>query len=172
MGELTLRKKGPDGVGYVVEFAMFEAFPGISRGYRQLTAASVAARFFERNLLHLESFETAWELLGQALRAFATKPQPLATLFKLVFRFAREEGYAVTRGWLHGLPDADRREVESLLSRPLDELDIGDERIQHWLERLSGYLERETALYAPDWHLLARPAQGDVRGDGPPSRSA
>lgn len=169
VGELTLRKKGPDSIGYVGEFALLEEFPGISRAYRYLAAASVTARFFQRNLLHLESFETAWDLLTMALRAFSTRPHPEATLFKLLYRFAREEGYPVTRGWLHGLSVANQVEVETLLSQPLDQLAIGEERILYWVERLSSYFERETAIYAPDWHLLARPAQEGP--GGPPSKS-
>ncbi len=168
IGDVTLRKKSPEAIGFVVEFSLSEDFSGIARSYQQLTAASVTTRFFQRNLLHLESYETAWELLVHALRAYAARPLPSATLFKLVYRFARDEGYPVTRGWLHALSTASRVEIETLLRAPLDELVLPEARVLHWLERLSHYLERETAIYPPDWSLLSGgmgPRSGPCRAE-------
>lgn len=149
IGELTIRKSGPDGIGFFSEFTLQESFKGIGLSYRHLVVASSLTRFFEQNLQHMESFEQAWLALHQALLALSTKPAPEATLFKTVFLFARQEGYPVSRGWLNGLSTTNRIEVEAILREPLEALHLPKERVTYWLDRLSIYLESDTAIYPP-----------------------
>jgi hypothetical protein len=154
VGELSLRKKTTESIGYVEEFSLIEAFPGVARSYERLISASILARFFESNCLHLEEYLPAWKILLQSLRALDQRPHPQAVVFKAVFCFLRDEGYPVTQSWLQQLSTSSRAVVSKILHEPLDALELTPATTLHWLERLSAFIERDTAVYPPEWERL------------------
>lgn len=104
---------------FVKESRLLTRPAGIGRSYEALAAASTFATLLARNPVHEESRTAVAALLRIALAAFAEGRRPDAVLFKSVYCFARDEGYAVKQEWLPTLPPDLRAAAEHLLRTPL-----------------------------------------------------
>jgi recombinational DNA repair protein (RecF pathway) len=120
-GDVCLQQKDAAKPAFLREFNPNRRFPTIARHYKTFRAASSLARFYERNLIHMEHFEDAWALLSKALLSFAMKHEPETTLFKTLFIFARMEGYPVQAQWLEGQKPTTRKELTAALQMPVGE---------------------------------------------------
>ena len=148
-GELTLEKKG-DKPAFLKEFSPGTHYKGIARDYSALKTASRLARFYELNLLHLEHFEAAWDLLHTALQSLSEKRQSATVLLKALYVFARSEGYPVKEQWLEKLPREERILVEGLIRQPVDSQHMDTSITTEWIRRLEIFLLQETDLRIPE----------------------
>lgn len=152
IGDFVLEQKDPAKPAFLKDYQPALRFPETARDYRRLKAASQLARFFERNLLHMESFESAWRLLRRTLQAIASQPLPDAALLKALFLMARDEGYPVVSNWLQHKPEAERNAIAVVLRNPLAELagSVDPELPQAWVTDLYRFLEYHTDLLPPE----------------------
>ena len=145
-GEVVLEQKDSSRPAFLKDFSLRVDSKEIGRSYRVLKAASSLARFFENNLLHLEHFPEAWNLLQVALDALSTKDRPDVTLFKTFFAFGRSEGYPVIAHWLRQKPRSDQAAITHLLQTPVENVDLPEPEVSAWLRDLNGFFTRETDL--------------------------
>lgn len=146
VGQLILEQKAAGKPAFLKDYTVSIAHEGIGRSYRHLQAASKLARFFEKNLLHMEHYPEAWDLLGHALAALSEKPNPEAVLLKTCFLFARSEGYPVLAHWLGGKTEKERQSISATLKTPLEELTVNSNEINCWIDDLNRFFKRETDL--------------------------
>lgn len=99
--------------------------PEIARHYRALVEASAWARFLALNAPHMPPDAAMVALTIRALDAFGTGQAPVVVHLKALFRFAREQGYAVQEGWLGSRPAAEQQAVTQILMTPLAKLPDG-----------------------------------------------
>ena len=149
-GEVVLQQRGESKPTYLSEFQSRERFPGIARNYATLRAASQFSRFIERNLLHMETFGDAWELMMTALASFSSKPCPEGTLLKAMYVFARSEGYPVSAQWLRQLPETSRQKIQVVLQNPVDQCSEEASQLKEWCLDLGIYFQKSTDLLPPD----------------------
>jgi len=147
--DFTLEQKDPSRPVFLRECAPLRRFPGIGRGYPFLQAAAAVARLYERNLVHMEHFGAAWDLLQKALAAVSEKPRPDLTLLKTTFLLARAEGYPVGERWLAERPAAERAALLRALHEPLATAAAGPAEVEAWTRDLFRFLARETDLLPP-----------------------
>jgi recombinational DNA repair protein (RecF pathway) len=152
MGTVTLEQKDPSKPAWLREFASTSRLDDIGRHYRSLKAASQLARFFERNLLHMEKFGPAWQLLEKSLAAMAGKSLPEAGLLKALFLMAREEGYPVVGNWLDLKSDPERTAITGILRSPIGSLEgkVEPDLLWNWIHDLYRFFEQHTDLLAPE----------------------
>ena len=150
-GDFVIEQKDPARPAFLKDYQPALRFPEIARDYQRLKAASQLARFFERNLLHMESFASAWQLLRRTLEAIAVQPLPDAALLKALFLMARDEGYPVVSNWLHHKPEAERNAIASVLRNPLADLagSVDPKLPETWVADLYRFLEYHTDLLPP-----------------------
>lgn len=146
VGEVTLRRKGPEQPAWLQEFSPEAGFPGLGGDYRRLQAASRLAAFFSANLPHMEEFASAWDLLHSALGAMETAAVPEVVPLKTVFLFARAEGYPMHQSWLEGQPVSRRKALAEALRRPVAECSADARDLLQWQEDLFRFLAAETPL--------------------------
>jgi hypothetical protein len=149
-GEILYQRKDADGPAFLREFSTAWEYRQIGAAYGRLQAAARLARFYERNLVHMETFGEAWRLLHAALAALAGKPHPEATLFKTWFLFARNEGYPVVAHWLRHKPPAEQAEITAVLRRPVEEAGADSHGLSRWNRDILDFFTRETDLLPPD----------------------
>lgn len=149
-GHFVLRRKTSDRPAFLQEFILDRDFRGIGQNYPCLMAASSLAAFYEKNLLHLEHYAAAWDLLLKALASLCVQPAfPESTLLKTYFSFARAEGYPVIAQWLNQKPKGERQAIASVLKTPTGEQRLPATELLRWIEDLLQYLARETDLLPP-----------------------
>jgi len=151
-GEATIEQKNSAKPAFLKEFTPQRHFPQIARHYRTLQAASSLARFYEKNLFHMEHFGAAWDLLQTALDSFASKHEPEATLLKALFVFARLEGYPVQAQWLELKKSGDRNTISALLRNPVGEAPFDQGQARGWTRDLFRFFQQETDLLPPDYN--------------------
>jgi recombinational DNA repair protein (RecF pathway) len=149
-GDCVIEQKDDSRPAFLKEFALRLEFKEIGRAYRALQAASSLARFYEQNLLHMEHYPDAWELLHKALRTLARKPRPEVTLFKTSFIFARSEGYPVVAHWLRQKPPAQQEAIGRVLQEPVDQAAADEAEVKSWIRDLNEFFARETDLLPVD----------------------
>ncbi|NDV63258.1 hypothetical protein G0Q06_12400 [Puniceicoccales bacterium CK1056] len=145
-GQLIVEQKEEGKPAFLKEYSGSVAHKGIGRSYAHLQAASSLARFFEKNLLHMEHFPEAWDLLQDSLAALSEKPNPEALLLKTCFLFARSEGYPVAAHWLEGKNEGERHSIAAILKSPLDQIDTNPKEVNSWVNDLGRFFKRETDL--------------------------
>jgi recombinational DNA repair protein (RecF pathway) len=148
-GTLYASRRRPSGPAFFQDFERLQGFESIGRSYGALSWASFLGRFYELNLVHMESFSEAWAILHQALRALATKPLPEATVLKACYLLARTEGYPVRSQWLESRPEADRLALTGILRRPAEAIDTSPAEVKRWLQELAAFLRESTDLVVP-----------------------
>lgn len=149
-GEVYLQQKDTAKPAFLMEYTPLSRFPGIARQYTAFTAAAQLTRFYEKNLIHMEHFNGAWDLLQKALESFAAHPQPQVTLFKALYLFAKLEGYPVNAQWLQRKQPALRKALQGVLQQPVNEVSMDPKPLQESLSDLFNYFQRETDLLPPD----------------------
>jgi recombinational DNA repair protein (RecF pathway) len=149
-GDLLYEQKDPARPAFLREFTAEAEYAAIGSHYKRLQAASRITRFYERNLLHMETYAAAWTLLQAALAALAAKPAPEVVLLKTLFQFARHEGYPVHAHWLAPKAAAERAAISTVLRQPLDGIDCPQQRVSDWTTDLLLFFGRETDLLPPD----------------------
>ncbi len=149
-GELNIEKKGENKPAFLKEFVPHSRYQGIARKYKALKAASRLARFYEKNLIHMEFFDAAWELLHTALDSFSSKEQSDTILLKSLYVFARSEGYPVRENWLENLSPQIKSEIASVIQSPVDSINIESAKITAWIRNLEIFFQHHTDLLVPD----------------------
>jgi hypothetical protein len=149
-GELNIEKKGDNKPAFLKEFVPNSRYQGIARKYKALQAASRLTRFYEKNLIHMEFFDAAWELLHTALDSFSSKEQSDTILLKSLYVFARSEGYPVKENWLEKLSLQNKCEISSIIHSPVDSIDIDPDKITAWIRNLEIFFQQHTDLLVPD----------------------
>ena len=149
-GIVSLQRKDAAKPSFLKEFEPLVRHTGIARSYACLKAAASLSQFFERNLLHMETFDRAWEVLAQSLDALSCKPRPEVVVFKALFLIARSEGYAVSSSWLNHLPTEIRPAVQQALKSPLEDIEDSPAMVEDWTRQLYRFFERDTDLLPPD----------------------
>lgn len=148
-GTVIVEQKDPSRPAFLKDFSPGALHTGIGQSYRHLKAASSLACFFERNLLHMEHYPEAWDLLHTSLAALAARPLPEATLLKACFLLARAEGYPVIAHWLAGKPQSEQQALSAILRNPLGKITATADELNAWMHNLSLFLKRETDLLPP-----------------------
>ncbi|MEY2879692.1 MAG: hypothetical protein RLZZ15_2072 [Verrucomicrobiota bacterium] len=136
---------------FVKEARLVTRHPTLGRSYETLLHASALAALIARNPVHEESRRSVAALVRAALVAFAEGAPPEIVFFKSLYRFARDEGYAVKQEWLPTLPRDLHEEACHLLHSPLSEL--AESRIENpkskiplLRRRLEDYLRGHTEI--------------------------
>ena len=145
-GEVYLQQKEPAKPAFLREYTPERRFPGIARQYKAFTAAAELARFYEKNLVHMEHFDQAWDLLQKALQSFATSNRPEVTLFKALYLFASMEGYPVRAQWLQQKSPSTRKDLLEVLQVPVSAVSVEANRIEEAVADLNSFFSRETDL--------------------------
>jgi len=151
-GDIVIQQKAPDRPGFLKEFHPAVVENSLGRSYKALQAASHLAAFYEKNLVHMEDFTEAWELLGNTFETMRVKPRPDITLLKALVLFARSEGYPVISQWLKEKPEADQQTLTRLLKSAVEETDLDESSVRSCLAILLRFFDRDTDLVSS--HLL------------------
>ena len=149
-GEVNIEKKGDNKPGFLKEFIPQSRYPGIAKKYRSLEAASRLTRFYEKNLVHMEFYDAAWELLHTALESFSQKEQSGVILLKSLFVFAKLEGYPVKDDWLERFPESTKCKLWQLIRSPVDSVDVDPSNVTNWITALEQYFIQHTDLLVPE----------------------
>lgn len=150
LGEFSLEQKEPTRPAFLREFSPIRRHTALSRRYSALAAASHLARFYERNLVHLEHYAPVWDLLGRALEGFAGPVDPELILFKALYVFARHEGYPVRADWLESRPRAMREQMAQALRSDPASVRMDPALLREWTADLCRYFQHYTDLLPPD----------------------
>ena len=134
---------------FVKEARLITRHAALGRGYETLRHASTLAALISRNPVHEDSRASAAALLRAALAAFAAGARPDLVFIKSLYRFARDEGYAVKQQWLPTLPPDLRADAEMLLRTPvagLEDSAFDLRRSALLTRRLEDYLRGHTEI--------------------------
>jgi recombinational DNA repair protein (RecF pathway) len=135
---------------FVKEARLIKRYGEIGRSYETLRLASALATLISRNSVDEDSRPAVAELLRETFAAFATSTRPDIVYLKSVYRFARDEGYPMKQQWFPTLPADDRREVVTLLNRPLREQTCPPATVARLQRRLDEYLRGHTEIILPN----------------------
>ncbi|WP_404423522.1 hypothetical protein [Nibricoccus sp. IMCC34717] len=134
---------------FVRDASVTERQEGIARSFEALRCASLFARCITANPVPAESRRQMFDLIGQALRSFASGIRPDITLFKSLFVFARDEGLPVRQQWLATLSRNDQERAQELLTKPVREQQLPPAEVSALLRKLCDYLVNESELRLP-----------------------
>jgi recombinational DNA repair protein (RecF pathway) len=146
---LLLESSNQGRTWFVKEARLVTRHADLGRGYETLRHASALAALIARNPVHEDSRTAVAALLRAALAAFAAGARPDLVFFKSLYRFARDEGYAVKQQWLPTLPRDLRTDADLLLRTPVAGLETSafDLRRTALLTRcLEDYLRGHTEI--------------------------
>ena len=105
---------------FVSEYAITRRFTGIGNGYQTLLYASRFTALILKNPLHNDAWLPLFERLEQGFESWASGAPPDIVYLKMLYLFAREEGFPVREDWWKGLPTSHRDAADLRLHRPLD----------------------------------------------------
>ena len=131
---------------FVREARLLQRHPSLGRSYDTLRLASALATFIARNPIPEESRQSVYQLLREALAAFATADRPDIVYFKSLYRLARDEGHPLKQHWFPTLPPADRTLVAHLLNQPLSAQTADPASVLRLQRRLDDYLRAHTEI--------------------------
>jgi hypothetical protein len=131
---------------FIKEPRLLTRHAGLGRDYETLRHASALATFVSRNPVPEESRGRIYQLLRDALAAFATSPRPDIVYFKSLYRLARDEGHPVKQQWFPTLPAADRPLVAEILNQPLAAQTADTATVTRLQKRLEDYLREHTEI--------------------------
>lgn len=143
---LRLESSNQGATWFVTEVRLITRHADIGRSYETLRHASALAALIARNPVHEESRPAVAGLLRQAFASFAAGARPDLIWFKSLYCFARDEGYPVKQQWFPTLPAADRKDVATLLNRPLAEQTATTAAVARLSRRLEEYLRGHTEI--------------------------
>ncbi|ATC63271.1 hypothetical protein CMV30_04490 [Nibricoccus aquaticus] len=131
---------------FIREPRLLTRHAGLGRDYETLRHASSLATFIARNPVPEESRGRIYQLLRDALAAFATSARPDIVYFKSLYRLARDEGHPVKQQWFPTLPTADRELVATLLNQPVAAQTTDTATVERLQKRLADYLREHTEI--------------------------
>lgn len=143
---LVLESSNQGRTWFVKEVRLLARHADIGRSYDALRLASRFTALIARNSVHEESRTAVADLLRAALAAFGSGVRPDIVYFKSMYRFARDEGYPLKQQWFPTLPATDRREVTTLLNRPLADQSAEPAAVVRLERRLEEYLRGHTEI--------------------------
>ena len=144
---LTVESSNQGQSWFIKEARLLVRHSEIGRSYEALRHASTFAAVVARNDVPEEGRSTVYTLLRNAFAAFSGPTRPDVVHFKSLYRFARDEGYAVRQQWLPTLPAELQEQANYLLRTPLGEIaaTAPDESTTALLQqRLEDYLRAYT----------------------------
>jgi recombinational DNA repair protein (RecF pathway) len=122
-------------------------FAGIGLSFAALSEASAFVTLLARNPTHEDSRAAAYALLGTALQAWSEGAHPEIVTLKVLYSFARAEGYPVKEDWAAGLRGSDSENARRFLNEPLAALAGSDpDSVARLLENLRRYLKGHTDI--------------------------
>jgi hypothetical protein len=131
---------------FIKEPRLLTRHAGLGRDYETLRHASSLTTFIARNPVPEESRPRIYQLLRDALLAFAHSPRPDIVYFKSLYRLARDEGHPVKQHWFPTLSSADRPVVAELLNQPLAAQTTDTATVTRLQKRLEDYLREHTEI--------------------------
>jgi hypothetical protein len=132
-----------DGPLFISEYRVLRRFPGIGASYARLAAASRFAKCLARNPPPPDSAPETFALGERAFAAFDARPRPDVTLFKSLWRLARDGGWPAREHWLAHLTLRERECAETILRQPLDAQTTSESYVARLLAHLEEWLVRE-----------------------------
>ncbi len=147
---LTLHSGNQGNTWFVHEAQIQVHRAGIARSYETLLRATAIASLVCRNPLAPESRPAVAHRLRQSLDALAAGHPPDLVYLKMLYAFARDEGYPVQQQWLAELAPAWRATAGQLLHTPLAQLaatPAAAAELGPLLRRLEDYLRGYTELF-------------------------
>lgn len=150
-GEAKIDHKPGEGAhyGFLVDFNPALKRSGIGRSYRTLQAAAWLSGLLLANPLHQENLEGAFRVAEKAFDALAAAQPPFAVMAKVLYLFARDEGYPVMEDWARQLEPGQRESVRRLLNTPLGDIELDASQQQAIFDSLATYVERHTHIHLP-----------------------
>lgn len=142
---LTL-EEGNAGIWFVKEARLLTRHTGIGARYSRLQHASAFTSLIARNSVPLETRLEVNQLITTALAAFASADRPEIVGFKSFYCFARDEGYPLKQQWFPTLPADDRKNVITLLNRPLSDQTLDRDEVARLQSRMEDYLKGHTDI--------------------------
>ena len=131
---------------FIKEARILTRQTALGKNYETLQRAAALTQLVGRNPVAEESRAAIYDLLRDALRAFAESTRPDIVYLKSLYRFCRDEGYPLKQAWVPSLPSADRGDLTELLNRPVN-AQSADLKIVARLQRsLEDYLRGETEI--------------------------
>ena len=143
---LLLESSNQGRTWFLKEAQLIHRHAEIGRSYEALRQASALATLVSRNTVEEDSRAAVADLLRSAFIAFGSAARPDIVYFKSVYRFARDEGYPMKQEWFPTLPADDRREVTTLLNRPVAEQSATPATVTRLQRRLDEYLRGNTEI--------------------------
>jgi hypothetical protein len=104
---------------FITDYCVVRRHTGIASDHERLDAACRLARVLTANPLPDDSAPALFSLALTAAGAFNARPRPDVTLFKSLWKIARDEGLPVFQQWLPALPAGDQLLVANALRFPL-----------------------------------------------------
>jgi hypothetical protein len=144
---LLLESSNQGRTWFVKEARVLRRHAGIGRSYDALQRASALAALVARNPVGEDSRPAIADMLRGAFAAFETDARPDIVYFKCLYRFARDEGYPLKQEWFPTLTAEDRREVATLLNRPLAVQSTPPPAVARLQRRLEDYLRGHTDIF-------------------------
>ena len=139
-----IERRSSDGPGFVGEIRISDRASFLGNDYPTLKAAATFARLLSLNLIHMESFVAAYELLERAISGWRNASHPEAVLFKAIYLLTRIEGYPVKEAWWNALNGEDRESARLILNRPIESQQTDHTTVSLLNERLLAWVARET----------------------------
>ncbi len=142
-------RRGGDLV-FIDDFQFEKRRSGIARDWDRMRTAARLGMVFFRNGNHLEDPAEAFAICQRALDWLNEPCSSGAVYLKALYRFAREEGFAVKQGWWSDLNPPDRDRAKAILQSPIPAVDPAicqgpsmDELVgslERWLSSEAGFV--------------------------------
>lgn len=142
----TANAADSNNVCFLSESRLIQRYESIAQSYDALQCACDWASIIRQNLTHLEEFTTTYQLCQKAFHGFSSGQNPHSCLFKSLYLFSREEGYAVKAHWLSKLSTSEQRTAVTLINTPLPQIVLPLEEQQTILRSLKRWLQNHADL--------------------------
>ena len=155
--ELSLQRGNSGGdAAFISEWDSTRERPGLARPYRRLQAASYFAVFLRENAGILPDPEPIFELATTVFDSLETAPEPLAAIFKALYKTASLEGLPVKEDWLlrenHEVSILARDVLKNPLSSPILK-SIPLTQLETLIRKLHSWLAHHTEFKLPNTPL-------------------
>ncbi|MDD3180187.1 MAG: hypothetical protein PHQ04_07515 [Opitutaceae bacterium] len=147
--ELWLESSNQGRTWFIKEHRIIERHAGIGRSYDALRRASALSTLLTRNPLPEESRPAIAALLAQSLRALNDGARPDLVWLKVLFCFARDEGYAVKQQWWPQLPAQEGAAATAILNQPIAGQSIDPAIVARLVDSLETWLRTQAEVRLP-----------------------
>ena len=144
--ELALQVTKTSGIPFIKEHRVLNKRTELSSSHTRFSAASGIAKFYLENGGHLLEPEKFAFLLDSCLHALINGGEPMVVRFKMLYVFAKAEGYPVRQSWLVGLSNKELDFAQRVLFQRVSEQSPEIEKMESSLNSLENWLESETEL--------------------------